>query len=236
MRTTSTIYIYFLLILLTIAFGSCKSDSNEDPLANNKGEATDIDGNVYKTVTIGTQVWMAENLKTTKYRNGDPIPNVTGSVTWVNLKTGALCDYNNSQNSSAKYGKLYNWYTVVDSRNIAPIGWRVASNSDWETLILHLGGENMTGGKLKETGVLNWVSPNFGATNSSGFTALPSGGRGDHGDYFGIGEVGNWWTTDNPTTLSDDMACTTYIYSNEESLGRTFTNRYVGFSVRCIKE
>ena len=235
MKKPSRIWLHLLLLSLTIFVftSSCKKD-NDNNLSSSE-TVKDIDGNTYHTVTIGTQVWMAENLKTTKYRNGDVIPNITNKSSWIYLTTGALCDYSNSPISSAKYGKLYNWFAVDDNRNIAPTGWRVASNSDWETLMLFLGGENTAGGKLKETGVLNWLSPNFGATNSSGFTALPSGGRGDYGDFFGIGEVSNWWTTDNPTTLSDENSSTTYIYSNEESLGRTFADRNLGFSVRCIK-
>lgn len=235
MKTKSTIYVYLLFILLTITFSSCKSDSNEDPLITKQGEVTDIDGNIYKTVTIGTQVWMAENLKTTKYRNGDPISNVTGPVTWDNLTTGALCDYNNSQNSTAKFGKLYNWYSVSDIRNIAPNGWKVPSSSDWETLTTYLGGENIAGGKLKEKGVTNWISPNLGATNSTGFTALPSGGRVDNGVYSEVGESTSWWASDVFSKPSE-YAFSIYILSNTEEIGRTFVNRYYGFSVRCIKE
>jgi uncharacterized protein (TIGR02145 family) len=137
---------------------------------------TDIDGNIYHTVTIGTQVWMVENLKTTKYRNGDPIPNVTGNA-WAALTTGAYCWYNNDAATyKATYGALYNWYAVADSRNIAPTGWHVPTDAEWTTLTTFLGGESVAGGKLKETGTNHWTSPNTGATNETGFTALPGGG------------------------------------------------------------
>lgn len=233
MKKPSKIWLHLLLLSLTILVctSSCKKD-NDNNLSSSE-TVKDIDGNTYHTVTIGTQVWMVENLKTTKYRNGDEIPNVTDKSRWISQTTGALCDYNNSQNSSAKFGKLYNWFAVSDSRNIAPIGWRVATNSDWETLMQFLGGKNIAGGKLKETGVLNWISPNFGASNSSGFTALPSGGREDHGDFFGIGEVSNWW---NNSSSGGSTASTTYIYSNEESIDISYAERELGFSVRCLKD
>ena len=140
------------------------------------GTVVDIDGNVYNTVTIGTQVWMVENLKTTKYRNGDAIPNVTGNASWVALSTGAYCWYNNDAATyKATYGALYNWYAVGDSRNIAPSGWHVATDSEWTTLSTFLGGESIAGDKLKEIGTSHWLSPNTGATNSNGFTAFPGG-------------------------------------------------------------
>ena len=111
---------------------------------------TDIDGNVYRTVKIGTQVWMAEKLKTTRYRNGDPIPNVTDNPQWISLKTGALCWYKNDEANKATYGSLYNWFAVADSRNIAPVGWHVPSDEEWTTLTTCLGGEFFAGGKLIE--------------------------------------------------------------------------------------
>ncbi len=160
------------------------------------GIVTDIDGNVYHLVTIGTQVWMLENLKTTKYRNGDPIPNVTDNTSWTALQTGAYCWYNNDITTTYKatYGALYNWYAVNDSRNIAPAGWHVAKDLEWSTLITFLGGESIAGGKLKETGTTHWLSPNNWASNSGGFTALPGGSRSFmNGSFDGIGSTCVWW-------------------------------------------
>jgi len=135
-------------------------------------EVTDIDGNIYKTVKIGSQVWMAENLKVTKYRNGDPISNVRDNNAWKTCATGAYCWYNNDKTvNKATYGALYNWYAVSDSRNIAPEGWHIASNDEWTTLTTYLGGVCKAAGYIKETDFIHWNSPNAGATNSSGFAA-----------------------------------------------------------------
>jgi len=136
---------------------------------------TDIDGNEYATIQIGTQVWMAENLRTTKYCNGDPIPNVTDSLQWVNLATGAWAHNNNYSQYENLYGKLYNWYAVDDSRNICPCNWHVPTDAEWTTLIDYLGGEGVAGGKMKSTGTQYWLSPNTDATNESGFSGLPGG-------------------------------------------------------------
>ncbi len=167
------------------------------------GMMTDIDGNEYKTITIGTQTWMAENLKTTKYRNGDPIANVTENTAWTALATGAFCWYNNDAASyKAIYGALYNWYAAADSRNIAPAGWHVPSDLEWATLFEYLGGESLAFGKLKETGTTHWLTPNADATNISGFTALPGGQRScDNGYFSGVTIVSSWWrkTTSDAT-------------------------------------
>ena len=151
--------------------------------ANTYGTMTDQNGNIYKTITIGTQTWMAENLRVTKYRNGDPIPNVTDNAAWAALTTGAYCSYANTTDKDkiATYGLLYNWFTVTDSRNIAPAGWHVPTNDEWETLTTFLGGAG-AGGQMKETGTTHWLSPNTGATNESGFSGTPAGARSHDGD------------------------------------------------------
>jgi uncharacterized protein (TIGR02145 family) len=135
----------------------------------------DFEGNVYKTITIGTQTWMADNLRTTKYRNGDAIPEVTDSSAWINLITGAYCNYNNTRNNDTivSYGRFYNLYAVTDNRNICPTGWHVSTDAEWTTLTDYLGGASVAGDKLKEKGTTHWESPNAGATNEIGFTALP---------------------------------------------------------------
>ena len=136
---------------------------------------TDIDGNVYHTVKIGTQVWMVENLKTTKYNDGTPIPLVTANSSWAILTTPGYCFYNNDANvNKATYGAMYNWY-IVNTGKLCPAGWHVPIDAEWTTLTNYLGSENAAGGKLKEFGISHWVTPNDGTTNSSGFTALPAG-------------------------------------------------------------
>jgi len=169
-------------------------------IQNHAQTVTDIDGNVYNTVTIGTQVWMVENLKVTHYRNGDLIPNIKDDSVWSSLcdpyyfsGTGARCYWNDDSVSYASvYGAMYNYYVISDSRNIAPVGWHVPDLGDWYILHDYLGPDN-EGGKLKESGIDHWQSPNTGATNETGFTALP-------GSYSGIGQRCSLWSTTSAST------------------------------------
>ena len=195
-------------------------------------EVTDIDGNVYHTVTIGTQVWMAENLKTTKFRNGDPISNVSDIDAWY-FTNEAYCWYNNDETlNKATYGALYNWKAVADSRNIAPIGWHVASDDEWKTLISFLG-ESNAGGMMKEANTAHWKSPNTGATNSSDFTALPGGLLNIYGPFYGLGEDGIWWSSTD-YDVSNAWNCQLVSYNAE--LSRKYSNKKYGFSVRCVRD
>jgi uncharacterized protein (TIGR02145 family) len=206
---------------------------------------TDIDGNVYQTVTIGTQVWMKENLKTTHYRNGDAIPNVTDQTAWIGLSTGACCNYNNDAANAAVYGRLYNWYTASDSRNVCPIGWHVPTDNDWLTLALSqdqnaywdlgFGHEsNVAGGKMKEAGSAHWLSPNTGASNSSGFTALPGGQRSfSDGIFSSIGGGANWWTA---TKYDATHAFGHSVNHDGADIYRFYHFLNYGFSIRCIKD
>ena len=196
-------------------------------------EVKDFDGNVYNTIKIGTQIWMAENLKVTHYRNGSLIPCVLNSGTWAGLTTGAYCDYNNDLTKGQTYGKLYNWFAVNDSRNIAPIGWHVASYAEWETLINFLGGVNVAGGKLKETGFTHWTSPNTGASNETGFAAIPGGQRDDIGNYLNIGNSAFWWTSTELVTSWPGYASMT---NNSGSISEDFIRVGNGLSVRCVKD
>src|SRR5665647_3709784 len=147
MKIKTMIYTVLLAGLLFPLLNNCKKEATTDP-DQTSGTVTDIDGNVYHTVTIGTQVWMVENLKTTKYRNGDPIPNVTDNIAWGALTTGAYCNYNNDTNNSITYGRLYNWY-AANNRNIAPSGWHVPTVAEWTILITYVGGKSVGGDKLK---------------------------------------------------------------------------------------
>jgi uncharacterized protein (TIGR02145 family) len=208
------------------------------------GEVYDIDGNKYQIVTIGTQVWMAENLKVTHYRNGEAIPNVTDSSAWYLLLTGAYCEYVNDTNNSATYGRLYNWYAANDSRNIAPAGWHVPSDAEWKQMEMYLGMSqaqadsisfrgNNEGGKLKETGTAHWRNTNVGATNESGFTALPGGYRSSGGDFHMLHDYALFWMT---TKYSTYFAWSRGLYYSNSTINRGNSNNQYGFSIRCIKD
>lgn len=196
------------------------------------GSMSDIDGNVYKTITIGTQTWMAENLRTTKYNDGTAIPNVTVDATWISLTTPAYCWYNNDAATyETTYGALYNWY-AINTGKLAPAGWHVPTDAEWTILSNYLGGESVAGGKLKEAGTTHWSSPNTGATNESGFTALPGGCRAYNG-FSNIGNCGYWWssTSDN-TGGAWDRSLFSNISLNKGEGYYDFGN---GYSVRCVK-
>lgn len=199
------------------------------------GTMEDQDGNVYKTVTIGTKTWMAENLRTTKYNDGTAIPNVTGNDEWSNLTTGAYCNYNNTSNveSIASYGRLYNWASV-NTGKLAPKGWHIPTDAEWTQLTDYLGGTNVAGGKLKETGATHWESTNMGATNESGFTALPGGLRNIYGIFTDIGKSGQWWSA------TESGASTAWnrniVFYNSFVSSSVSSKNVVGNSVRCVKD
>src|SRR5690554_4857483 len=196
------------------------------------GSITDIDGNTYKTVTIGTQTWMAENLKVTKYNDGIAIPNVTDNTAWRELATGALCDYANTPSNSETYGKLYNWH-AVNTGKLCPTGWHVPSDAEWTVLTDYLGGESVAGGKLKETGTTHWASPNTGATNETGFTALPGGYRYFNGTFYNVGNYGTWWSATEFNAAGAWFRNVGYDYSD---VLRYSNDKEVGFSVRCLRD
>jgi uncharacterized protein (TIGR02145 family) len=200
---------------------------------------TDIDANVYHTVTIGTQVWMVENLKVTRFRNGDAIPKVIDNAEWDGLSSGAYCEYDNDISNVATYGRLYNWYAVNDSRDTAPIGWHVPTNEEWETLGTYLGGNSVAGGRLKEAGGSHWISPNLGASNSSGYFGLPGGIRASYeksiGEFKYIGQIGAFWSS---TELNESEAWMRFLTNYDGVLTKAELPTYksFGYSVRCIKD
>ncbi len=196
---------------------------------------TDIDGNIYNTVTIGTQTWMKENLKTTKYRDGTAIANVTDNTLWSNLTTGAYCWYSNAIPNKTTYGALYNYYTVIDGHNLCPTGWHIPTDAEWTTLTTYLGGTTVAGGKLKETGTTHWLTPNTGATNSSNFMALPAGARVfviSSFSFNGLTESGNWWSA---TASSTTNAWFVSVSNTAASSTRSNNLKTTGLSVRCVK-
>lgn len=209
------------------------------------GTITDIDGNIYKTVNIGTKVWMAENLKTTKYSDGTEIPLVTNSSKWSALTDPGYCWYENDSYANRElYGALYNWYCIGKTsnggRNICPVGWHVPTDAEWTILTDYLGGEYVAGGKLKEAGS-TWTLPNNGATNETGFTARPGGYCDSKGTFGGKGTSAAWWSSSDwrnwpgePITLAlarTIMFNLTIIY--REKFG---VSMKTGYSVRCLKD
>jgi len=194
---------------------------------------TDIDGNIYDIMTIGTQVWMKANLKATHYRNGDTILNGLDNAAWGTTTMGVYASYANDPANDNVYGKLYNWYAAVDTRNIAPAGWHVPSEAEWNELIISaLGGLIDAGGKMKEAGLTHWNSPNSGATNSSGFTGLPGGYRSDTGQYDYLGNFGYWWSTTGNGSEAEVRA----LFYNQSEVGQTGGKKAFGISIRCVKD
>lgn len=206
-------------------------------------EAKDVDGNSYATVQIGTQIWLAENLKTTKYRNGDPISKVVGDAIWRITRIGLYCNYKDEEGYGKKYGKLYNWSAVTDSRRIAPKGWHVASDAEWTTLTNYLiANRNTYGNEAKALAAgLDWVTnldngtigADLSKNNSSGFTALPGGNRGNGGTFERIGYSGSWWSSTEKVTY---FSWFRKLYSNFSVVTRNYQGDDYGLSVRCVKD
>jgi uncharacterized protein (TIGR02145 family) len=197
---------------------------------------TDRDGNIYKTVTVGTQIWMAEDLKTTKYSNGDVIGTTTPATLDISSESTPKYQWAYAGNDSnvAVYGRLYTWYTVTDSRKVCPIDWHVPTDSEWKTLINCLGGEIAAQGKLKEAGTRHWKSPNSDATNESGFRALPGGNRFNNEPFLGIGEFTHWWTA---SEYDNKFAWRRTLWKNAP-MNNTggYADKKIGWLVRCIKD
>lgn len=194
----------------------------------------DIDGNIYKTVRIGTQLWLASNLKVTHYRNGDPINYVPDATEWQSLGdfTAAYCNLNNDANNVSHYGRLYKWTTINDMRGLCPSGWRVPTSADWVALSDYLGGATVAGGKMKSTGTSFWLSPNIG-DNSSGFSAYPSLSRGGDGVFdTQNGRTAMWWASD---FVGTGISWVYYINNDNTALTLNTYPSAAGVAIRCIK-
>lgn len=231
------IFQLLLLFSVVIIFSNCNDDNPTNPVDS------------YESVKICNQTWMKKNLDVSRYRNGDIIPQVTDSLQWANLKTGAWCYYNNDSTRGKIYGKLYNWYAVNDARGLAPKGWHVPTDEEWKELEMCLGMSKADadtaglrgtseGGKLKSTGTIEshdglWYSPNTGATNSSGFSAIPAGYRYNYGIFFNIGVSGGWWSSTESSFL---LPWIRYIYYNNDDIYRTSCFKAWAYSVRCVKD
>jgi len=226
-KTSNLIYPIILVGFALIFLPGCKKDDSN----NSSNTITDADGNIYHTVTIKDQTWMVENLKTTQYNDGSSfIPNITDN-TWGGLTIPAYCWYNNDVSNKATYGALYNWY-AVNSGKLCPSGWHIPTDAEWAILISNLGDSTSAGGKLKETGTAHWVTPNTGADNSSGFTALPGGSHYTNGSFYLNGKYGWYWSS---TESSSTAAWHEYMIYNTSTITRTSGSKSIGFSVRCIK-
>jgi len=214
---------------------SCKTDE-----PNNAGTVKDKDGNTYHTVKIGTQIWMVENMKTTKYNDGTAIPEVIDNATWQFLKTGAYCNYNNDASNGIQYGKLYNWY-AVNTGKLAPKGWHIPTDAEWTILDNYVNSTSSNVAKALAA-TINWSSNTGTGTigndltknNSSGFTALPGGCRSHNGGIFeDIGDAGSWWST---TELSISIAWSRNLFSTKDYLDHATYYKNRGYSVRCVKD
>jgi uncharacterized protein (TIGR02145 family) len=216
-----------------------------DTVAVPPDAVADIDGNIYSTVVIGSQRWMSENLRTSFYANGDPIPYVPGETQWASLITGAWSNYDTDAAYDTHYGKLYNWYTVVDPRNVCPTGWHIPTDADWMELeqtlgvpvsdLDHIGFRGAAanaGGQLKA--VMLWDAPNTGANDSTGFSAFPGGVRATDGTVFNfIGSAGWWWSASEQDA---DHAWLRQLWSNNAAINRNTGLKGNGCSVRCVED
>jgi uncharacterized protein (TIGR02145 family) len=192
---------------------------------------TDIDGNVYQTVVIGSQTWMAANLRTTKFSDGTAIPS---SWNWLNLSAPLFCWFNNDSTTWSDRGALYNWH-AVNTGKLAPAGWHVPTDSEWNTLISYLGGENAAASKLKEAGTTDWRANNTGATNETGFSAIPSSFRDYMGSYGNIEMDANAWLW-SASSASDSTAWVRAIFDGVGPVSRQAINKGYCCSIRCVKD
>lgn len=208
--------------------------TNTTQIEKKYSTVTDIDGNIYKTVKIGNQIWMAENLKTTRYNDGTPIPNVTDNNEWSTLTTGAYCYYDNYNGNNDIYGKLYNQYAVGTGK-LGPKGWHVPSDIEWLQLLSFLAGGTLhyddiikAAEKMRNTS--GWPV-NKNGNNNSGFSGLPSGDRTIDGNFYNF-DKGFWWTSENYNTFTEGFVA----FSLDYYVTRDFYHHNNGLSVRCIKD
>lgn len=193
----------------------------------------DVDGNEYSTVKIGNKTWMSENLRTTHFKNGDPITQIADSASWHYNEEPAYTYYNNNPELQKEYGNIYNGHAVRDFRKVCPEGWHVSTSEEWKTLMNDLGSSNSSGGKMKEVGYEHWKAPNKGATNESGFNALPGGDRKVYGNFSGLSEYSIWWTS----TIGNNEANHVFILHYDiENVSASGANMPTGAYVRCVKD
>ncbi len=220
------------ILMLLVSMITLLSDS----LHASDDRLRDIDGNGYRTVTVDRQIWMAENLDVSRYRNGDPIRHAATRAEWLDAAAkgeGAWCYYGNDKENAEKYGRLYNWYAVNDQRGLAPEGWHVPGDQEWSALTAFLGGEVVAGGKMKKTKRSLWRTANEVATNSSGFSALPGGLRGIDGGFIFGRESAYFWTS---TEHSPSLAWYRVLNYHAATIVRSGEEKIDGMSVRCVHD
>lgn len=222
-----------LFLLISIPGGDIIIRADSSNIEGKGITVRDIDGNVYRTVRIGSRLWMAENLKVTHYRDGTPIPNVYDNEKWPRANNGAYCMVDDSLEYKDVYGLLYNYHAVNDSRGLSPEGWHVPTADEWRELIDYLGGEDRAGGKMKEFASNLWKITPPGASNESGFSALPAGGRGQFGSPSDLGDYGTWWSS---TSHDSFYAWHWGLFPDNNRIRFNPGHKSSGFSVRCIKD
>ena len=226
--------LFFLFVLIFTC--SCSKDDNpeDNEFSGDTGTFTDArDGQVYNWLRIGEQIWMAENLKATKYNDGTPIPLVTINGAWIKLSKPGFCWYENDEDTyKDTYGALYNWY-AVNFPQLSPAGWHIPGDEEWTELTDYLGGADDAGGKLKETGTANWTDPNTGATNESGFTGLPGGWRVTDGSFNRLEHYAYWWSATGSSSYS---AYSRSVIYDDDDVEREESAKIMGLAVRCVKD
>ncbi len=233
-----------VIVAAILLMPSCNMGNDQPPSGVDAGAGVTFGGYSYATVVLGNgQEWLAENLRTTTYANGDPIPNVTEGNAWGQLTTGAWAHYDNNASYENPYGKLYNWYAVADPRNVCPAGWHVPTDAEWNTLVGYLDPNNgyngkyswTAGGKMKSTGTQYWNPLNKGATNESGFSGLPGGNRSSNvGSFNGLGYTGSWWSASESgaeTAWYRDLRGNHVVTAGDNKVGKR-----EGICVRCVRD
>lgn len=235
-RKKPGIVCFYLFTAILVLYQGCTKEKetiylNIKPWVN-YGTISDLDGNVYKTIAIGSQTWMVANLTTTKLNDGTPIPLVTDAKLWSGLESAACCWHDNNPAYHVTYGVLYNWY-AVGTNKLCPAGWHVPTDEEWTLLTNYAGGEYVAGARLKEAGLIHWNSPNTGATNQTYFRALPGGILNSSDSLFQyLHKTGCWWTS----TAIKNLAFSRLMFDSSVSVEKVLTARTDGLSVRCIKD
>lgn len=237
----------YAITLAGTTYGNEQTFIKDKPdITGQTGTVTDYDGNVYNWIGIGEQAWMAENLMVTHYSNGKSIPLIESRTVWdaLGVEDKAYCWYNNSTTNRDTYGGLYTWAAAMNGaasstvnpsgvQGVCPAGWHLPSDAEWKELTDYLGGSTIAGGKMKEPGITHWASPNEGATNASGFSAIPGGSRNSNGEFLDVGFLGNWWSS---SEYDAHVAWYRALIYGNAGIYRGSYGMYDGFSVRCVRD
>lgn len=227
-RNQTFYFSLFAVCFTAMIFIGCSSDDDTGGKTPLTGDVYDVEGNEYDTVRIGTQTWMVQNLRSTKYNDGTDIPLAATTADWPNVITPSYCWYDNDASHKSSYGALYNWY-AVNTGKLAPTGWHVPTLAEFELLRNYLGGLSVGEPKMMETGTTHWTVTSGWVTNSSGFTALPAGSRWS--SFSGMGSSTSWWTSmTNGSSSAWYKLLTNYMMTSNSAI------KSYGMSVRCVKD